>query len=199
MVRVLFKHLEFLKEFLIEFFIISVVLTLLGVWFYTFIQKEEIDIKEGVYKNNTNFPSFRGNYIALEMVYEKEKKIKVFLGKSFSEIIFKKSTFSFKIVIYLNSFNNFDLLFYNWKLFKKLLQSDSELTIEITNEHAWLVYNLNHYNLDYYLCFRNIRLLNTAYLVLEASFYPTNKGLISLDKNLYIKEIDLKINLLRVK
>lgn len=196
-----FRKIKTMKSFFYELLIIFIVLFFLFIVFLRLDYVDKESVKDGIYKGSTFLPSFRGNYVYLVVVSNKGQE-EIFLSKVDASLNIKKSFFKFWVNIYLNSVysvSNWDLVFYHPEIFIQFGKIRDKIEIDLEGYHSKLYYAGKYYDLNYDYKFENYKIINQPYLVIKADFYPSNKGLIQIYENLYIRKIGIKMNLLKIK
>ncbi|MCX7758042.1 MAG: hypothetical protein N2169_00285 [bacterium] len=182
-------------SFIFMFMIIFCLLSFLFLVFNRIFGSSPLEY--GVYESKSFLPTFNGNSIQL-ILNDNGNRINVFLGRSVSKMVIEKDYVNIKIGIYLRYISNFQLLFYNFELFKYFLNSDEKIDIEIKNGNSWVFYGgevlqfLSNVNLQKY------DIMNKNFIRLIASVYSNDKGILIFKKKIYIERIYMRLNFLKV-
>jgi hypothetical protein len=155
----------------------------------------------GVYVSKTNLPSFLANSIEVEFI-DNGKKVVVFLGRSNSLLKVYMDGLYFRSFIYTNYISNFDIFIANYKFFKLLRSKKNDVFfIEFwdkgLDKKCYLQFNNFKDNVRFSYRYDPLLLNKNKILRLHLYLYSDNKGYNFFVKNIYIKRISLKLNLLK--
>jgi len=155
----------------------------------------------GVYVSKTNLPSFLANSIEVEFI-DNGKKVVVFLGRSNSLLKVYMNGLYFRSFIYTNYISNFDIFITNYKFFELLRSKKNDVFfIEFwdkgVDKECYLQFNNFKDNVRFSYRYDPLLLNKTKILRLYLYLYSDNKGYNFSVKNIYIKRISLKLNLLK--
>ncbi|MCS7243221.1 MAG: hypothetical protein RMJ36_00575 [Candidatus Calescibacterium sp.] len=185
------KQSFFVFEFMIIFCLLSILF-----WIFNNILVSKPP-EYGVYENKSFLPTFNGNSIQL-MLNDNGNRISLFLGRSVSEMVIQKDYVNIKIGIYLRYISNFQILFYNFDLFKYLLNNDEKIDIEIKNGDSWVFYEGKVFQGHSNVTLEKYDLMKKNFIRLVASVYFDDKGILVFKKKIYIERIYMRLNFLKV-
>jgi len=186
----------------VDFFVLFVILAFLfSIFFYfqNFFYRDSF-YSYGKYVCKTSLPSFLGNSIRVDLNYG-GRDLEIFLGRSESVLHLYKEYLHFKSFIYTRYVSNFDIFFTNFYVFQllrkdSLLGLDKVILIEFFSENsdAFLTIGgvrkkmLSYYTYGPYL-------LNNTKILKFSLILRSLEGEESFAKNIYIKNVFLKLTL----
>ncbi|MCS7165309.1 MAG: hypothetical protein RMJ51_03410 [Candidatus Calescibacterium sp.] len=155
-------------------------------------------MEEGIYKSKTVLPSFMGNSVMVTLGKDRDK-MKFFFGISEARMTVKKDNLNIYVDINLEKLCNYDISWYKYLLVKKNISENSILSVHVSNSNSEIFYDGKIYKSYCDLQLKPYELMGKKFVRIIASIYLTNKGFLDDEKKIYIENIKLRLNLLKVR